>query len=90
MADSYTIKTDSDDDDYYVFTYIESGEASYSKYAVYISGFSSGHFTGYIYEVYVKGTSNEKGSYVSEVKSTNENAYPVNGIHTDGYWYVKQ
>jgi len=23
-----------------------------------------------------------------EVKSTNKNAYPTNGRHTDGYWYV--
>ena len=28
--------------------------------------------------------------YVSDVTSENENAYPENGIHTDGYWYVKQ
>lgn len=91
MADSYSIKTDSDDDDYYYFTYIQPGEASYSKYAVYITDFSSGHYKAYIYEVYVEGTtSSVKGSYVSEVKSTDENAYPVNGIHTDGYWYVKQ
>lgn len=31
-----------------------------------------------------------KGSYVSDVTSDNLNAYPTNGIHTDGYWYVKQ
>ena len=30
------------------------------------------------------------GSYISDVTAETENAYPANGIHTDGYWYVKQ
>ena len=30
------------------------------------------------------------GSYISDVKSTDPNAYPTNGKHTDGYWYIKQ
>ena len=36
MADSYSFRTNSDDDDYYDFDYIENGGAIYSKYAVYI------------------------------------------------------
>lgn len=31
-----------------------------------------------------------RGTYVSDVTSTDENAYPADGVHTDGYWYVKQ
>lgn len=29
-------------------------------------------------------------TYVSDVISENESEYPSNGVHTDGYWYVKQ
>ena len=35
-------------------------------------------------------TSQTQGSYISDVTAETENAYPANGIHTDGYWYVKQ
>ena len=31
-----------------------------------------------------------QGSYISDVTSENASAYPTNGKHTDGYWYVKQ
>lgn len=31
-----------------------------------------------------------KGSYIEDVISDNPNAYPINGRHTDGYWYVRQ
>lgn len=31
-----------------------------------------------------------RGDYVSDVSSEDESAYPDNGVHTDGYWYVKQ
>lgn len=31
-----------------------------------------------------------QGSYIGIVTSSNPNAYPLNGIHSDGYWYVKQ
>lgn len=32
----------------------------------------------------------DRGDYVDQVTSENPNAYPTNGKHTDGYWYVKQ
>lgn len=35
-------------------------------------------------------TSHSQGGYVADVESDTENAYPTNGIHTDGYWYVFQ
>ena len=44
----------------------------------------------------IKYTPTAKYSYVQgstsygTVTSTNPNAYPTNGRHTDGYWYVKQ
>lgn len=37
-----------------------------------------------------KSTTNSRGDYVGDVFSSISNAYPTNGIHTDGYWYVKQ
>lgn len=30
-----------------------------------------------------------KGELIGTVESDDENAYPTNGRHTDGYWYVK-
>jgi hypothetical protein len=35
-------------------------------------------------------TTQVRGEYVSDVESENASEYPDNGIHTDGYWYVKQ
>lgn len=49
--------------------------------------------TGYVsvYEpVYTPTISYAQGSYIGEVIAETENAYPNNGRHTDGYWYVKQ
>lgn len=37
-----------------------------------------------------KVTSYSQGTYIEDVTSDNETAYPENGRHTDGYWYVKQ
>lgn len=31
-----------------------------------------------------------RGDYIGEVTSESEGAYPANGRHTDGYWYVRQ
>lgn len=31
-----------------------------------------------------------QGTYIEDVIAASENAYPDNGRHTDGYWYVKQ
>ena len=31
-----------------------------------------------------------QGTYIEDVTATDANAYPGNGKHTDGYWYVKQ
>ncbi len=31
-----------------------------------------------------------KTTYIGEVSASDENAYPADGLHTDGYWYVKQ
>lgn len=30
------------------------------------------------------------GDYIEDVTSETESTYPDNGVHTDGYWYVKQ
>ena len=38
----------------------------------------------------ITSTSYQMGDYIETVESQNETEYPYNGIHTDGYWYVKQ
>ena len=35
-------------------------------------------------------TSYSRGTYISDVTSESSSAYPTNGRHSDGYWYVKQ
>lgn len=30
-----------------------------------------------------------KGTYIEDIEAKEENAYPSNGRHSDGYWYVK-
>lgn len=43
------------------------------------------------YETFaVKETKPVCGSYISDVTSTNATNYPTNGLHSDGYWYIKQ
>lgn len=40
--------------------------------------------------VYSGKTTYSQGSYIADVTAETENAYPANGRHTDGYWYVFQ
>lgn len=42
-----------------------------------------------LYHFYPKA-SYSRGDYIEEVTSESEGAYPANGRHTDGYWYVRQ
>ena len=42
-----------------------------------------------LYHFYPKA-SYSRGDYIGEVTSESEGAYPANGRHTDGYWYVRQ
>lgn len=44
------------------------------------------------YYLYTTTSSNKQvqGTYIEDVTSENASAYPTNGKHTDGYWYVKQ
>lgn len=42
----------------------------------------------YVYKINTSPT-NVRGTYIDDVESDDENAYPDNGIQ-DGYWYVKQ
>lgn len=37
-----------------------------------------------------KSTTYSQGAYIEDVESDDPSAYPDNGVHTDGYWYVKQ
>ena len=50
----------------------------------------NGSKDGYWYVYDRSETSYSQGSYIEDVYSANPNAYPTNGKHTDGYWYVKQ
>lgn len=45
-----------------------------------------------VYEATVSSTvvSTERGNYIGDVTAETENAYPTNGRHTDGFWYVFQ
>lgn len=40
--------------------------------------------------IYSPTTSYSQGSYIEDVTSETADAYPTNGRHTDGYWYVFQ
>ena len=43
------------------------------------------------YEYSAVGTiTQEMGDYIEDVTSETGSTYPDNGVHTDGYWYVKQ
>ena len=42
-----------------------------------------------LYHFYPKA-SYSRGDYIGEVTSESDGAYPANGRHTDGYWYVRQ
>lgn len=69
------------------YGYIENGDNTIYK----IIGVGSGAGAIYGYKLLSKtGTTTVQGSYIGDVTSENENAYPDNGIHTDGYWYIKQ
>lgn len=55
------------------------------------SGGSDYHNYGLHYKMYAaKETKDVLGSYITDVTSTNAVAYPTNGVHSDGYWYVLQ
>ena len=43
---------------------------------------------GYLWEKYLTNGS-EKLKKIGAVSSTSSTAYPVNGVHTDGYWYER-
>ncbi len=69
--------------------------ASYVKYVnnpdinYYVGGRDG--TTLYLFELSVVPVDKPvKGNYIATVTSINPNTYPSNGVHTDGYWYVKQ
>lgn len=53
---------------------------------------SSGGAFKYEYTLHYseKVISYSQGTYIEDVTSPDASAYPENGRHTDGYWYVKQ
>lgn len=74
--------------DYYI-----PDKSDETKVGLITNRFSAGagcEITYTLYELSATLTSYEKGTYIEDVTSPSENAYPDNGRHTDGYWYVKQ
>lgn len=63
------------------------GEVSSTIQSKYPTNGQSGSYW-YVYDR--NETSYSQGSYIEDVYSADPNAYPVNGKHTDGYWYIKQ
>lgn len=41
------------------------------------------------YDCYTVTIGSGKGDYIETVTSNLADVYPINGLHTDGYWYVK-
>lgn len=49
------------------------------------------NYYGEYHRMYAKKeTQQVSGDYITDVTSTNAVAYPTNGIHSDGYWYILQ
>lgn len=63
-------------------------ESAYPSVAYLMRGIGS--YSGYIlsYSAKFEPSSVSAGSYIEDVESEDENAYPDNGVQ-DGYWYVK-
>lgn len=62
------------------------GYVTESDTVYYVSSANSSGFNYYYY--YKREQTNQRGSYIEDVTSTDENAYPTNGVQ-GGYWYVK-
>lgn len=77
----YTTWTDDYDNDYNVYK-ILSG-----SYGPMFIKYDPNDWNMQVYQAFQE---NVIGSYISDVTSLNPSAYPDNGLHSDGYWYVKQ
>ena len=66
-------------------TVVSGKYTTVAEKAYYVDGTYDSVGIGYTRIAYTKQSI---GDYVDTVKDTNVSAYPVNGIHTDGYWYV--
>ena len=69
-------------------TFRETLDASPRSYPYMVTSFvEMGPDSIDIYSLKTVGT---KGNYICDVVSDKSTDYPTNGIHTDGYWYIKQ
>ena len=66
---------------------IQYSDSSSTNRNRYPNNGQSGNYW-YVYDR--QDISYSRGSYIGDVESDNPSAYPTNGRHTDGYWYVKQ
>ena len=64
----------------------------HSTYSTWLQGSASEPNSTLIITLYYtyNDTSYSIGTYIGDVISSDPNSYPTNGIHSDGYWYVKQ
>ena len=70
--------------------FVKSGKTY--KYS-YASGDDDAYWVVYVYGIELlsrETASQSRGDYIGDVTSSAADAYPSNGIHTDGCWYVKQ
>lgn len=85
LGDVATFKSDWRDDDDDIWRSIQVNSGNYGALMMR-------EVPGDIYHIQVFQAYSEavQGAYVGDVTSSDPNAYPTNGIHSDGYWYVKQ
>lgn len=76
----------------YVAGYYKSRRYIYVSSSVPVAYVSSATTNAIYYKplVATASTTQVNGDFIENVNSEDANAYPNNGIHTDGYWYVKQ
>ena len=57
------------------------------------SAYPDNNYSGSYWYVYSRSSTSSayysKGAYIEDVVAKEEDEYPTNGRHTDGYWYVK-
>lgn len=72
---------------YYMFDSSTSGSQMYEFRSLSTIENNEAALTYYL-RTSASSEAETKGTYISDVTSENASAYPTNGKHTDGYWYV--
>ena len=72
---------------YYIFGSSTSDVQMYEFRSIGTIEDNEARFTYYLWTS-ASSEAEAQGTYISDVTSENASAYPTNGKHTDGYWYV--